>query len=92
MVLSGSARFTFDGEEIEAAAGTVIFVDDPRAELVAIAEEAGRRSSRSAPPRARCSPPRTGRPIPSPLLSGNLDLCVVLGEKRLTRVEYGYDP
>ena len=41
VVLSGSARFTVDGEEIEAGAGTVIFVDDPRAERVAIAEEAG---------------------------------------------------
>jgi hypothetical protein len=41
VVLAGRARFTVAGEEIPAPAGTVVFVEDPALERVAIAEEPG---------------------------------------------------
>ena len=40
-VASGHATFTIDGEEIDAAAGTFVFVRDPAAKRGAIATEAG---------------------------------------------------
>jgi mannose-6-phosphate isomerase-like protein (cupin superfamily) len=39
MVLRGRARFTLDGEEIDAPTGTIVFVADPSVKRVAIAEE-----------------------------------------------------
>ncbi len=41
VVLSGVAAFTLDGEEIEARAGTIIFVRDPAVERSAVAKEGG---------------------------------------------------
>lgn len=41
VVLAGRARFTVAGEEIPAPAGTVVFVEDPALERVAVAEEPG---------------------------------------------------
>ena len=41
VVLSGRARFTVGGEEISASPGTVVFVEDPTLERVAVAEEPG---------------------------------------------------
>jgi hypothetical protein len=41
LVLAGSARFTVGGEEVPAPAGTVVFVEDPALERVAVAEAPG---------------------------------------------------
>ena len=41
VVLSGRATFTVAGDEIDAPAGTFIFIRDPLAERVAVADEAG---------------------------------------------------
>jgi hypothetical protein len=41
VVLEGAARFTVGGDDIPAPAGTVVFVEDPALERVAIAEEDG---------------------------------------------------
>ena len=40
-MLSGRATFTVDGEDAEAAAGTLVFVPDPRATRSAVAHEPG---------------------------------------------------
>jgi tetratricopeptide (TPR) repeat protein len=40
VVVRGRARFTIDGEELDAPAGTVVFLRDPALRRVAIAEEA----------------------------------------------------
>ena len=40
-VVRGRARFTLDGEEIDAPAGTLVFVSDPGVKRVAVAEEEG---------------------------------------------------
>lgn len=40
-VASGLATFTVDGEEVDAPAGTFVFVRDPAAERGAVAREAG---------------------------------------------------
>ena len=41
VVLAGRARFTLDGETLDAPAGTVVFLPDPRTRRYAIAEEPG---------------------------------------------------
>jgi tetratricopeptide (TPR) repeat protein len=41
VVLAGHARFTIDGEELDAPAGTVVFLPDPAARRVAVAERDG---------------------------------------------------
>ena len=41
LITAGSATFTVDGEQIEAAAGTVVFVPDPASKRAATADEAG---------------------------------------------------
>ena len=41
IVVSGHATFTVDGEEIDAPAGTIVFLDDPEQRRHAIATEAG---------------------------------------------------
>jgi tetratricopeptide (TPR) repeat protein len=41
VVLSGRARFTLDGEEADAPAGTLVFVRDPAVRRGAVAEEPG---------------------------------------------------
>jgi hypothetical protein len=41
VVIAGRARFTVGGDEIEAPAGTVVFIEDPALERVAVAEEPG---------------------------------------------------
>ncbi len=41
LVVSGRASFTVDGEEIDAAPGTVVFVADPAVKRKAVAAEAG---------------------------------------------------
>jgi hypothetical protein len=41
VIVSGSATFTVAGEEIDAPAGTAIFVRDPEAKRSAVAKEAG---------------------------------------------------
>jgi hypothetical protein len=41
VVVSGRARFTVAGEELDASPGTVVFVEDPALERVAVAEEDG---------------------------------------------------
>jgi len=41
VVVSGSATFTLDGEDVEATAGSIIFVRDPSVERSAVATEAG---------------------------------------------------
>jgi hypothetical protein len=41
LITTGSATFTVDGEEITAAAGTVVFVPDPTTKRAAVANEAG---------------------------------------------------
>ena len=41
LVVSGRARFTLDGEEVDAPAGTLVFLRDPAARRVAVAEEEG---------------------------------------------------
>jgi len=41
VVLSGAAAFTLDGDEVEARAGTVIFIRDPAVERSAVAKEPG---------------------------------------------------
>lgn len=41
VVLSGAAMFTLDGDEVEARAGTIVFVRDPAVERSAIAKEPG---------------------------------------------------
>lgn len=41
IVVSGRARFVLDGEEIDAAAGTMVFLRDPAVQREAIAEEPG---------------------------------------------------
>jgi tetratricopeptide (TPR) repeat protein len=41
VVLSGRARFTLDGEDTEAPAGTLVFVRDAAVRRAAVAEEAG---------------------------------------------------
>jgi hypothetical protein len=40
-VVRGRARFTLDGEDVDAPAGTVVFLPDPDVSRVAIAEEEG---------------------------------------------------
>src|SRR5262245_54559585 len=40
VVVRGRARFTIDGEDLDAPAGTVVFLRDPAVRRVAIAEEA----------------------------------------------------
>ncbi len=41
IVVSGHARFTVDGKEIDAPAGTLVFVRDPALKRKAVAEEKG---------------------------------------------------
>ena len=41
VVVDGHATFTIDGDEIDAPAGTVVFIDDPTLRRVGIAEEPG---------------------------------------------------
>ena len=41
LVLEGSARFTIGGEELLAPAGTLVFIEDPTLERVAVAESEG---------------------------------------------------
>jgi quercetin dioxygenase-like cupin family protein len=41
VVLRGRARFTLAGEEIDAPAGTLVFISDPSVKRRAVAEEAG---------------------------------------------------
>jgi tetratricopeptide (TPR) repeat protein len=41
LITSGRATFTVDGEEVEAAAGTIVFVRDPATSRGAVAREAG---------------------------------------------------
>ena len=41
LVLSGRATFTVEGEDADAAAGTLVFVRDPRATRGAVAHEPG---------------------------------------------------
>jgi len=41
VVIAGRARFTVEGEDVEAPAGTMIFVSDPAARRGAVAHEAG---------------------------------------------------
>jgi hypothetical protein len=41
VVVAGAARFTVGGDEIEAPAGTVVFIEDPTLERVGIAEQDG---------------------------------------------------
>jgi quercetin dioxygenase-like cupin family protein len=40
-VLSGHATFTVDGEEVDAPAGTLVYIDDPAQQRRAVAREAG---------------------------------------------------
>jgi quercetin dioxygenase-like cupin family protein len=40
-VLSGRATFTVDGEEVDAPAGTLVYLDDPAQQRRAVAQEAG---------------------------------------------------
>ena len=41
LVVSGHAVFTLDGEEVDAPAGTIVFVRDPAVRRAAVAREAG---------------------------------------------------
>jgi tetratricopeptide (TPR) repeat protein len=41
LVTAGRARFTVDGREIDAPAGTLVFVPDPASKRAAVADEAG---------------------------------------------------
>ena len=41
VVVRGHATFTVDGEEIDAPAGTIVYLDDPKQQRHAIAKEAG---------------------------------------------------
>jgi len=41
VVVSGHAVFTVDGEEVDAPAGTLVFLDDPMQRRAAVAREAG---------------------------------------------------
>jgi tetratricopeptide (TPR) repeat protein len=41
VVLSGHAAFTVDGEDVDASAGTLVFVDEPSTRRKAVATEAG---------------------------------------------------
>ncbi len=41
VVLRGRARFTVDGEEVDAPAGTIVYLDDPEQQRHAVAAEAG---------------------------------------------------
>jgi quercetin dioxygenase-like cupin family protein len=41
VVISGHAVFTVDGETIDAPAGTLVYLDDPKQERSALAQEAG---------------------------------------------------
>jgi tetratricopeptide (TPR) repeat protein len=41
VVLRGRARFTIDGESLDAPAGTIVFIRDPAVKRVAVEEEAG---------------------------------------------------
>jgi hypothetical protein len=41
LVVSGHAVFTVDGEEVDAPAGTLVFLDDPKQRRAAIARDAG---------------------------------------------------
>ena len=41
VVIRGRATFTLDGEEVDAPAGTIVFIRDPALKRVAIAEEEG---------------------------------------------------
>jgi hypothetical protein len=41
VVVSGHARFTLDGEDVDAPAGTIVFLRDPKVKRVAVAEHEG---------------------------------------------------
>lgn len=41
VVMTGRATFTVDGRDVEAPAGTLVFVDEPAAQRKAVADEAG---------------------------------------------------
>jgi tetratricopeptide (TPR) repeat protein len=41
VVVAGHARFTLDGEELDAPAGTMVFLSDPKVRRVAVAEQEG---------------------------------------------------
>lgn len=41
VVLRGHATFTVDGEDVDAPAGTIVYLDDPAQQRVAVAREAG---------------------------------------------------
>jgi tetratricopeptide (TPR) repeat protein len=41
VVVSGHARFTLDGEDVDAPAGTIVFLSDPKVKRVAVAEQEG---------------------------------------------------
>ena len=60
-VMTGHAVFMVDGEEIDAPAGTIVFVRDP-ALLRAARATADGRSSWSVDLSERCTPFRTGSP------------------------------
>ena len=60
VVVSGRARFTIAGEDLDAPAGTVVFLRDPAIRRVAIAEEEGTVCSRSAASRAGPTRSRRG--------------------------------
>jgi tetratricopeptide repeat protein len=40
-VIRGRATFTVDGEEVDAPAGTLVYLDDPKQQRQAVAQEAG---------------------------------------------------
>jgi hypothetical protein len=60
LVQRGRAVFELDGERLDAPAGTLVFVRSG-VRRTAFAEEAGRRSSRSAASRERRTSPSAGR-------------------------------
>jgi tetratricopeptide (TPR) repeat protein len=41
VVVAGHARFTLDGEDVDAPAGTMVFLRDPKVKRVAVAEQEG---------------------------------------------------
>ncbi len=69
VVVEGHATFTVDGEEVDAPAGTLVFVSDPASRRSAVAKEAGHDG-----PRRR----RTARPAVRGLAVGG----VLAGERR----------
>ena len=60
-VMTGHAVFTVDGEEIDAPAGTIVFVRDPRCSAPPGQPPTARRSSWSEDPSASRTPSRAGK-------------------------------